>query len=479
MSSSTDTGGGEAEGLLFVLGECEPAVSINDFNDWYDNEHAPARLTVPGISTAIRYKSNDSQTPSWLAIYDLSSPSITKSPPYLALRDSASANEKSLIPRLPILQRRIYSLINSRTSPDLSSSLPGQYVLVIFWSVPKELDEEIHKWYDEEHTTEISKSPGLATRKKIQTSRRSRPLRFPRLRVSDNSNRGLTVVEFTSTVRGSCIHFHEPDKIILSFDDCQNHLSGRVSAASLSNSQLNPHLFHASMSTTNVMSSQPQPDPQGQSLILTFTQCKPGVSTSEFNAWYDSQEAKISDSVTPKVMTARRFRATDGETPEWLSIADVNSPTPDLIQIRDTLDDTGSSITASRILAHCRYTYTILRERVDKPTALPASYVLIAGWTIPAHLEDEFNDWYDEEHMGDVARVPGFIRGRRYKLHASDSLRPGPGPFAYNHVIVFEWEDDKYWDYIINAKSSPRTEKMIKDSEGVETRRFELVQNLV
>ncbi|KXN85717.1 hypothetical protein AN958_10900 [Leucoagaricus sp. SymC.cos] len=148
-------------GLLFVFGQCEPAVSIQDFNDWYDGEHAPARLTVPGITSAVRYKSTDEQKPDWLAIYDLASPETLKSDAYLALRDKASDNEKAIVPRLPVLQRRAYSLINEVVKPDLPpDTLPGKHLLVVLWSVPKELDAELHEWYDKEHTSDIAKVPG-------------------------------------------------------------------------------------------------------------------------------------------------------------------------------------------------------------------------------------------------------------------------------------------------------------------------------
>ena len=36
-----------ADGLLFVYTDPGP-VPAAEFNDWYDNEHGPARLAVPG-----------------------------------------------------------------------------------------------------------------------------------------------------------------------------------------------------------------------------------------------------------------------------------------------------------------------------------------------------------------------------------------------------------------------------------------------
>jgi hypothetical protein len=49
-------------------------------------------------------------------------------------------------------------------------------------------------------------------------------------------------------------------------------------------------------------------------------------------------------------------------------------------------------------------------------------------WTdIPSDDEDAFNAWYNEEHMPDrVVRIPGFLRGRRFKAIAG-----GPRYLAY------------------------------------------------
>ena len=41
--------------LLFVYSE-PGAVPVAEFNDWYDNEHGQARLTVPGISAGHRFQ---------------------------------------------------------------------------------------------------------------------------------------------------------------------------------------------------------------------------------------------------------------------------------------------------------------------------------------------------------------------------------------------------------------------------------------
>jgi hypothetical protein len=58
-----------ADGLLFVYPDPGP-VPADEFHDWYDNEHGPARLTVPGISAGHRFRALDDQAPRWLAYYE-------------------------------------------------------------------------------------------------------------------------------------------------------------------------------------------------------------------------------------------------------------------------------------------------------------------------------------------------------------------------------------------------------------------------
>lgn len=60
--------------------------------------------------------------------------------------------------------------------------------------------------------------------------------------------------------------------------------------------------------------------------------------------------------------------------------------------------------------------------------------------------DDEFNDWYDNEHLGDIVAVPGIERARRYVLatEANRALRDhGFVPleeFAY--LAIYEIEGD-------------------------------------
>lgn len=131
--------------------------------DWYDGEHAPARLKVPGILSAARYKVTDSTRPSWIAVYDLASPDVLQSDAYQALRSNASSNEHSIISRVSTLHRTVYRLFASLPKQSVYSATPAANCLLIASIEPEnaEIEEEMNKWYAEEHLDMLSKVPGF------------------------------------------------------------------------------------------------------------------------------------------------------------------------------------------------------------------------------------------------------------------------------------------------------------------------------
>ena len=72
-----------AAGLFYVY-TVPGTVDEAEFHDWYDHEHGPARLTVPGLGPAYRYRALDELKPPWLALYELDRPEVLEDPGYLA-----------------------------------------------------------------------------------------------------------------------------------------------------------------------------------------------------------------------------------------------------------------------------------------------------------------------------------------------------------------------------------------------------------
>ena len=109
----------------------------------------------------VRYKATDSTIPSWLATYDLTSPSVASSEPYKALAAKASDRERDLVSKLATLNRRIYEPYSIKVDPHVAQdALPGKFILVAEILVQPELEEEFNRWYEEEHIPLLSKVPG-------------------------------------------------------------------------------------------------------------------------------------------------------------------------------------------------------------------------------------------------------------------------------------------------------------------------------
>ncbi len=67
----------------FLLVTMQPPTAFEDeFNAWYDDEHIPERLSVPGFVTGLRFVCIDGH-PKYLAMYDLESFEVLSSPAYM------------------------------------------------------------------------------------------------------------------------------------------------------------------------------------------------------------------------------------------------------------------------------------------------------------------------------------------------------------------------------------------------------------
>ena len=144
-----------ADGLLFAYSDPGP-IPAAEFNDWYDNEHGPARLTVPGISAGYRFRALDEAAPPWLAYYEMKSGALD-SPEYWALAALASAREKSIMSSLATLDRRVYELISDSGA---ASEEPPPVVLAVSMSVQPGMDADLAAWYADEHIPMLLAVPG-------------------------------------------------------------------------------------------------------------------------------------------------------------------------------------------------------------------------------------------------------------------------------------------------------------------------------
>ncbi len=148
----------QPRGLLLVWFDV-PAEVDEEFNEWYDTEHVPEREAIPGVLSARRFLAPEDH-PRYMAIYDLESPDVLRSAPYLRI---SGANESPWTRRIrrkaTRLVRNVYVQISPApgagawvTAPHSPSGDPtGPAILVEMADVPPELETEFNTWYEHEH----------------------------------------------------------------------------------------------------------------------------------------------------------------------------------------------------------------------------------------------------------------------------------------------------------------------------------------
>ena len=89
------------KGFLLVLMQPPPAFE-EEFNAWYDSEHIPERLAIPGFLTAMRYVCLAGH-PRYLAMYDLEHFDVLQSAAYLKFAyDNSSPWTKRVTSRVKV-----------------------------------------------------------------------------------------------------------------------------------------------------------------------------------------------------------------------------------------------------------------------------------------------------------------------------------------------------------------------------------------
>ena len=73
----------EGGGLLCVMNDIAPACDRRDYEDWYQQDHVPDRLGIPGFQHARRYRRLNGPRAEFLTFYETETPQVLCSAPYL------------------------------------------------------------------------------------------------------------------------------------------------------------------------------------------------------------------------------------------------------------------------------------------------------------------------------------------------------------------------------------------------------------
>lgn len=132
-------------GMLFS--QMEPPVELEaEFHDWYETEHVPARLAIPGFELATRYRAVEGG-PKYLATYELGEIDALDSTEYRSLKDHPSRRTRLMLGAVDGFTRFTCAQI-SDTGPSRNLHC---YLSVVAFVVPLAEESALDAWYEEEH----------------------------------------------------------------------------------------------------------------------------------------------------------------------------------------------------------------------------------------------------------------------------------------------------------------------------------------
>lgn len=146
-----------AKGILIAAMDYSD-VAEDEFHDWYDTEHIPERLAVPGFLNAERWlgAANPKQS---VALYDLDTVGVLHSPAYLAV---GGANGSPWTKRVTGHTKSIIRLEGEQIRPgDALAPAGAAAVLLIAMNVAPEHENEFNEWYNTEHLPQLGAVPGV------------------------------------------------------------------------------------------------------------------------------------------------------------------------------------------------------------------------------------------------------------------------------------------------------------------------------
>jgi hypothetical protein len=161
-----------SKGLLFASFDFSPAQE-DEFHDWYDLEHIPERLRVPGFLNAERWIGDENPKVA-VATYDLETLGVMQSAPYKAI---GYENSSVWTRRVTAIANRLLRFTGEQVVPGDVAAPPGAGgLLVASMNVDPAAEPEFNEWYNAEHLPQLAAVPGVLCARRF-CSREDRPER--------------------------------------------------------------------------------------------------------------------------------------------------------------------------------------------------------------------------------------------------------------------------------------------------------------
>ncbi|TRM66848.1 hypothetical protein BD626DRAFT_484023 [Schizophyllum amplum] len=215
-------------------------------------------------------------------------------------------------------------------------------------------------------------------------------------------------------------------------------------------------------------------------LVVILQEVGLEIDQDRYLDWYNNEHGPRRLTIDG-FLNAARWEAVDGKKPSWLTLYDLTSEdvaNGDAYQAVAAMGSDNEKEILQKLEASARVVYRYLSSRTH-PSAtqeqLPGKYVLAVWMDVKPEREEEFNKWYNEEHLALLEKVPGWLRGRRYTLVGAKAR--GAAPEAQlKYLAVHELSHDGFMESaeLKEAMSTPWREDVMKDVTNKIMRSFKL-----
>ncbi len=218
---------------------------------------------------------------------------------------------------------------------------------------------------------------------------------------------------------------------------------------------------------------------KGSALLMVWTEV-PADKEEDYNAWYN--EEHIGERLAiPGFLSAARYESDSPGAPKHLAMYELENidvmNSEAYLSVRANPSEWTKRCSPDLIATtYIRNTYEqIFPAEVEEGTAQSgmAPALQIGRMTVPPELDAEWNEWYNSVYVPNYMKVPGCIRGRRYRTVVGEP--------AYSTVYELEHPDVSKTDEWLRQRAiDPRNERWQDTMEhavgspGVWVKTFEL-----
>ncbi|GBE77639.1 hypothetical protein SCP_0105190 [Sparassis crispa] len=205
--------------------------------------------------------------------------------------------------------------------------------------------------------------------------------------------------------------------------------------------------------------------------MVVFSEPGSNVPIEEYHDWYNNLHIPgLID--TPVFQTWARWEAIDGQQPSFAATYDVASH-EEFMEAWPGLWKRWSGPEQEKMEQFelmDRRNLSVYPGAIHPPSALfdatrPAEYASFVSLEVKPEDEEEFNKWYDEEHIPMLAKVPGWVRSRRFVVEDVSQLGVSvtEQKRAPKYLAVHEWASpDAFVSPELKASiSTPLSVKML------------------